>query len=192
MQVFIMHVGHPGHVDIKYTVTRSRSIEEVLAKLPPMAPERSYFESDPDLHRAFPSGRFNCWGVPSRAAPSFNRTRVGDVVLFAPWIGVHKGGIHQLGVIKAKCPVHCLAASRVLWPDTPEARLFPLIFFFDSEVGFRGWFEFLEDVGYKSNWNPHGWYRRIDPSRFEPHGGAVGYVRTLRKHHGFATLGTAA
>ena len=151
MQAFIMHVGHPGHVDIQYTITRTRSFDELLDQLPRSAKERTYFESDPELHRAFPTGRFNCWGIPHLAEPSFKRTRIGDLVLFAPWIGIHDGGIHQLGVVKAKCPVACEVASRILWPDTPEESLFPLLLFFDTELGRRGWFEFLEDMGYKPN-----------------------------------------
>jgi hypothetical protein len=42
-----------------------------------------------------------------------------------------------------KCPFECYEASRILWPDTPYERLYPYLYFFDTEVGFRGWFEFL-------------------------------------------------
>ena len=191
MQPFIMHVGHPGNIDIKFTVTRERSAGELLSRLSATAPERSYFESS-SFKQAFPSGRFNCWGVPSKALPAFNQTKVGDAVFFAPWIGIHKGGIHQLGIVKAKCPVPGLAASRLLWPETPDARLFPLLFFFNSEVGYRGWFEFLEDLGYKSNWSPRGYYRRLDAERFSNFGGVRGYVEHLRKDHGFSPIGAAA
>lgn len=192
MDVFLMHVGHLNTVDIEFTVTRDRTFSEVVAKLPADAPERPYFHADPELHGAFPNGAFNCWGVPSRAEPSFAQTKIGDLVLIVPFIGIHGGGIAQLGVVRAKCPIRCHQASRVLWPKTPDARLFPLIFFFRTEVGFRGWFEFLEDAGYKSNWDPRGWYRRIAPGRFDAKfGGPAGYLRFLRNECGFGALNSA-
>jgi hypothetical protein len=191
MQAFIMHVGHPGNIDIKFTVTRQRSVTEMLEKLPAGAPERAYFESQ-SFRKAFPNGHFNCWGVPRRAMPAFEQTRIGDVVLFVPWIGIHDGGIHQIGIVEAKCPVDSLAASRVLWPETPDGRLFPLLFFFNTEAGHRGWFEFLDELGYKENWSPRGYYRRLREERFQPFGGVRGYVERLREKHGFARLGNVA
>ena len=184
-----MHIGHPGNVDVNYTVTQRCSVPDLLAKLPPDAPEVDYFRSDPALHAAFPDGRFNCWGVPSGAAPRFFETEVGDVVLFVPSIGVW-GGIEQIGVVKAKCPIECYEASRILWPKTPRDRLFPHLFFFDTEVGLREWFGFLEDIGYSTGWNPRGYYRKILSSRFDKWGGPEGYVRSLRSEHGFHLLTT--
>ena len=186
-QVFLMHVGHPGNIDISYTVTRRRRISEVIRKLPEDAPELGYFENSRALHEAFPDGHFNCWGVPSKAGPSFNRTNPGDLVLFVPSIGL-AGGIQQIGIVKEKCHGRCHMASRVLWPKTPDQRLFPLIFFFDTEVGHRGWFEFLNDVGYDPGWNPKGWYRPVATSRLKSFGGPEGYLRFLREECGFAPL----
>jgi len=185
MRIFLMHIGHPGHVDVDYTVTRRRSIQEVLENLPPEAPERKYFQLDPELHAAFPDGTFNCWGVPQRAQPAFAKTEVGDLVLVVPWIGIHDGGIHQIGIVRAKCPVQCYDASRILWPDTPHDRLFPYVFFFNTEVGFRSWFEFLRDTGISERWHPRGWYRGIDSERFRRWGGPVGYLKFLREECGF-------
>jgi hypothetical protein len=103
MRAFLMHVGHPGNVDIKYTVTRRRSIDEVLSALPANAPERDYFAYDTILSRTFPDRTFNCWGVPSKAEPSFEKTGLGDLVLIVPSIGIHpEAGIHQIGIVKAK------------------------------------------------------------------------------------------
>jgi hypothetical protein len=87
MNVFIMHVGHPGNVDIDSTVTQHRTFDEVLSKLPPDAPKREYFDSNPELKAAFPDGRFNCLGVPDNAEPSFARTAIGNVVLMIPFWG---------------------------------------------------------------------------------------------------------
>ena len=114
-----MYVGHPGHVDIPYTVTKRRTVTEVLDGLSVDAPERAFFEVNlefldafPEFLDAFPDGQFHCWGIPPRAKPAFEDTNVGDLILFAPWIGIHDGGIHQLGIVKAKCPKQLLRCSK--------------------------------------------------------------------------------
>jgi hypothetical protein len=191
MRAFLMHVGNPGNVDIEWTVTKRRNRSEILAKLSAEAPERRYFETDSLLQKQFADGSFNCWGVPENASPAFRRTEVGDVVLFAPTIGNsihHDGGIHQLGIVKAKCPVRCHDASRILWPRTPDNRLFPWLFFFETEGGYRGWSDFLEDIGYAPNWDPRGYYRSIGSNRFSKWGGEYGYLDFLRKRSGFRFL----
>ncbi len=185
MRIFLMHVGQPGNVDVDYTVTRRRSIQEVLQHLPSDAPERNYFQLDAELHAAFPDGTFNCWGVPQGAEPAFAKTEVGDLVLIVPGIDTDEGGIHQIAVVRAKCPVQCNEASRILWPHTPHDRPFPYLFFFNTQAGFRRWSKFLEDTGYAKNWNPRGWYRRIDSKRFAQRGGPVGYLEFLRENCGF-------
>jgi hypothetical protein len=187
MQVFIMHVGSPGNVDIKYTIMRRRSVQELMGRLPLESPERSFFEDDPIFLAAFPTKDFNCWGVPSGAEPSFEKTEIGDLVLIAPSIG-SEGGITQIGIVKAKCPIQYYEASRILWPDTPNDRLFPLIFFFDTEIGFRSWYQFIDDVGYQEHWNPRGWYRPIVSSRFEKWDGSAGYLAFLREQCGFTPI----
>ncbi len=186
MQIFVMHVGHPGHVDIDKTVKRTRSRAELLAKLPASANERAYFESDTNLKAQFPDDKFNCWGVPRGAAKAFESTQIGDVVLMIPWIGVHGGGIQHLGVVTAKCPVEALEASNILWPNTPLCQPYPWIFFFQTETGFRDWYDFLDDVGYEERWNPRGWYRRVAPNRFRKWSGAAGYLQHLRQEGGFS------
>jgi len=183
MQIFIMHVGHPGNIDIDYTVTRARTINEILEKLPINAPERQYFENE--LPVVFPNGSFNCWGIPPGAEPAFLKTRIGDLVLITPFIGIHDGGIRQIGIVEAKIPIRCYDASKILWPNTPDRRLFPHIFFFDTEIGFRYWYDFLDDLGYNHRWNPHGWYRPIANHRFQRWGGTEGYLRFLREECGF-------
>jgi hypothetical protein len=124
-------------------------------------------------------------GIPGRAEPSFEKTEPGDLVLIIPWIGIHGGGVHQLGIVKATCPVRALHASRILWPDTPYERLYPLLFFFETEEGNRPWYDFLADLGYNEKWNPHGWYRAIGDSRFLKWGGPQGYLKFLREQCDF-------
>lgn len=187
MQTFIMHVGSPGNIDLDYTVSQTRSIEEILVNLPTDAPEKSFFESE-EFRKQFPNGTFNCWGVPIKAKPSFERTNVGDLVLFCPEIG-DAGGISYVGIVKAKCPTEAYGASRILWPDTPNERLFPRLFFFDTESGFLPWYDFLAEVGMSSEWNPRGWYRKIDGKRFETWNKSEGYLEHLRKDFRFSFLG---
>ncbi|MEG4281385.1 DUF3883 domain-containing protein [Microcoleus sp. MON1_C1] len=186
MDVFLMHVGQSNTIDLGYTVSRTFCIQEVVNLLPDDAPEKSFFASE-ELRSCFPNGMFNCWGVPVKAKPSFEKTKVGDLVAFAPEIGEH-GGIDYFGFVKSVCPVSCHAASRILWPETPNARFFPWLFFFDTELGHVPWATFLEQVQYAPNWNPRGWYRRIDAKKFKVWGGGQGYAQHLRSNFGFTPL----
>jgi hypothetical protein len=183
-----MHVGHPGHIDIPFTVTKRRSTRELMEGLPLDSPERSFVQEDAAFRKAFPDGDFHCWGLPPKAEPAFERTRLGDLILFAPWIGIHDGGIHQLGLVKAKCPARAYAASRILWPKTPQELPYPWLVFFDTEVGRRPWHDFLDDLGFAENWNPIGWYRRLQERRFLRWGGIAGYLEFLRSQCGFRPI----
>jgi hypothetical protein len=188
MQVFLMHIGHPGHIDVKYTVARRRKVSEVLDRMPGDAAERNFFANDQTFRTAFPALEFHCWGVPVGAEPAFERTMIGDLVLIVPWIGIHDGGIHYIGVVNSKCEVRAPLASEILWPDTPFDRRYPWLFFFHAEAGRRSWYDFLDDVGYDERWNPRGWYRRIAPDRFMRWGGGSGYLEFLRSTAGFHPL----
>ena len=192
MNGFIMHVGAMNVVDIDWTIKRQRTIDEVLSALPSDAPERPFFESDGPFHRSFPDRRFHCWGVPPKALPAFERTNIGDLVLFAPHIGVHGGGITHIGVVRAICPVAAWPASRILWPKTPDHRLFPWLFFFEAESGFRDWHSFLTDMGYGARWNPRGWYRRIEDEHFISFGGVRHYLDFIRREGHFIPTGRNA
>jgi hypothetical protein len=188
MQVFIMHVGHPGNVDIEYTVTRKRTIQELIEGLSEDSEEQRYFKNNVAFSKSFPCGKFNCWGVPINAEPSFRKTMVGDLILIIPWIGIHDGGVHHIGIVKHICHIRCYNSSRILWPNSPDDRRFPFIFFFDTETGFRPWFEFLDDLKYDANWNPQGWYRRVAANRFNHFGGPEGYLTFLREKIGFRPI----
>jgi hypothetical protein len=189
MQAFLQHVGHQNLRHIEDTVTNSRTIEELLGHIPPSTPERVFFENSGELRNAFPNGSFNCWGLMSRAEARFQEMSVGDLVLIAPWIRTHGGGIRQLGLVKAKYPVQCYEASQALWPNIDDLnRLYPFLFFFDTEVGERSWFQFLEDLGYDPKFNPRGYFLRLETSRFDRWGGVEGYLEFLRSACGFRRL----
>ena len=183
MDVFIMHVGKRGSIDLDHTVTKSRSVGEILDQLPVDATERGFFESN-ILASCFPNGTFNCWGAPVKAEPSFRKTKIGDLVLFAPEIGL-EGGIEHIGIVKAVCPIQCYEASRILWPETPDERLFPWLFFFNTESGHVPWDRFLAELSIAGNWSPRGWYKPIAGRRFLSWGGGEGYLRHLRSSFKF-------
>ena len=180
MEIFYQHVGLRWQKDIDRTISRNRSVTELLTGLPSNAPERPYFETDQALQNAFPNGNFNCWGVPSGAKPSFDRTHIGDLVLFLPKGGPYGSPLEHIGIVKAICPVECWEASKLLWhwPD-PISRFFPYLFFFDTESGYRSWDQFTSDLGMGPKWNPRGMYKRFLPSHFK--NGAEGYLKLLRQ-----------
>lgn len=185
MQAFIQHVSSPGNVDIPFTITRRRSLREMLRDLPTNAPERPYFERDKQLIAAFPDGTFNCWGLPSGARPRLFETQVGDLVLFLPSVGAN-GSLLAFGIVKAKCETECWEASKILWPRTlPNDRLWPYLFFFDTNSGYRLWSDFARDLGYQETWNPHGWYRKVPLVHFAKWGGPEGYIEFLKTRCGF-------
>jgi hypothetical protein len=190
MQAFLQHVGHQNRQHLQDTVTTVRTIDELLRGIPSSSPERAFFESANELRAAFPNGGFNCWGLMGAAEARFKEMEVGDLVLMVPHIGVHGGGIQQLGVVKVKCPVRCYEASRVLWPNIEDPRkLYPFLFFFDTEVGFRSWYKFLDDVGYDEKFNPRGFFLRLDAQRFDRWRGVQGYLGFLRSKCEFKPLG---
>jgi hypothetical protein len=189
MQAFLQHVGHQNRQHIEDTVTTVRTIGELLRGIPSSAPERAFFDKSSELRAAFPNGRFNCWGLMGRAEDRFNELEAGDLVLMVPHIGVHGGGVQQLGVVKVKCPVRCYEASRLLWPNLEDpSKLYPFLFFFDTEVGFRSWYKFLEDIGYDEKFNPRGYFLRLTTPRFDRWGGVEGYLSFLRSKCEFKPL----
>jgi hypothetical protein len=182
-QAFIMHAATKGSINLEYTVTKRRNVRELLRGLSKGSAEREYFNSDTVLDRTFRDGWFNVWGVPRGASPSFDRTQIGDLVLFVGQLS-EDAAIKQLGIVKAKCPIECPNASRLLWPEAPPDKSYPLLFFFDTEVGSRPWLEFKTDID-DVRYNPRGWYKQIGNERFRGFGGPSGYLRFLRQVCGF-------
>jgi hypothetical protein len=76
-----------------------------------------------------------------------------------------------------------------LWPNIEDpSKLYPFLFFFTTEVGFRSWYSFLDDVGYDGKFNPRGYFMRLDTSRFDRWGGGEGYLGFLRSKCEFKRL----
>ena len=189
VRVFLQHVGQANLQHVNDTVTNKWDVDELLERLPVSTPERAFFASNPQFKQAFSDGKFNCWACPTRAEKRFHETNIGDLVLIVPSLGDHDSGVHYLGIVKAKCPIRAYDASKIFWPRSDEPnRLYLFIFFFDSERGFRGWFEFLEDIGYDKKYDPRGHYRGIAETRFAKWGGPEGYLRFLRTECRFEAM----
>ena len=97
-QIFFHNVGLDGaNRDFPKTVFNSISINVVEQSIPPDAIYRE--EVVQQLHHQFPSGFFNCWGVPAGAESAIKYLNVGDVMLLVKTIGGEHGEIPALGVV---------------------------------------------------------------------------------------------
>jgi hypothetical protein len=64
VKLFLHHVGQEGaEEDFKKTVYKDISIETVESNVPASEPRRDELLNE--LRQEFPSGFFNCWGVPA-------------------------------------------------------------------------------------------------------------------------------
>lgn len=123
MQLFVQHVGGKNVANIDDTVLSTRSIAEVRDRLPADAPEHPFFEPSGLLETRFPDGRFNCWGAVIKAKErQFDRMAVGDLFLIVPELTGERGGVRQLGILRAICREPAHAASAVLWPRARKAN----------------------------------------------------------------------
>lgn len=190
MKLHIGHIGAPGNLDVRFTISQQQSIDQtiggLIARLPSAAPELDWFRSLA-ARRVFPTGRFNCWGVPEGGRRWFRQLGVGDATLIMPTGGTH-GEIEFLGIVKAICPVDAWHTSKLLWPETPYRKSYPLLFFFDTEAGSRRFSDFLDDVGWSQNLDLHGLFRAVAAVRLARWDGAEGYVDFLRERCGFHRL----
>lgn len=188
MQAFFHHIGAPGNVDLGKTVTRRRSAGEVMSQLPADATaERTFFAENGPLRRVFPDGMFNCWGVPRGGERVFQQMEIGDLVLLVHSAGLYGRGIEQIGVVKALCPDAAWNASQTLW-QWPDDRLFPFLFFFDTERGSRIWSDFKLDMGYDPGYQGGRIFQRIAEERLARWGGPSGYLSFLRNECGFSAI----
>ncbi len=183
---FLAHIGERNAVDLDYTLAQRRSISDVIRKLP-CGQERSYFESA-GLRDAFPDGKFNVWGVPIGARAPFERTKRGDVVFFAPSVSRDGGCLLYAGVVKLAPRIDFPKASRILWPESGFV-VYPHLFFLDAEAGVISWFDFMCDICYAPEWNPKGWYVRLDRPAYRGTRDPMAYLDYLRASHGFKKMG---
>jgi hypothetical protein len=174
MKLYYHHVGQEGSAkDFPKTVFSRIPISLVLDSVPTNHPYRGDLIAE--LQNRFPSGSFNCWGVPSGAKIVLSNLQVGDVVLLVQ--STHMtGSIPALCEVKVFLPIEFRALSMALWGE----EKYPYIFFFDTEELDFLWIKFIEDIGYSSNFDPRGKFYSVGDDRLARFNGAPGYVKYLR------------
>ena len=173
MELFFHDVGLKGATrDFPKTIFNEISIS-LVEKIVPNT-EKYKVQLLEDLEDKFPSGYFNCWGVPSGANSVIKALNVGDVMLLIKTTG-GSGEIPALGVVKVFQKYEMRELSVALWG---EAK-FPYIFFFNTKPISLTWQSFKENVGYASNFRPSGNVYRVRSDRFEKFNGVEGYLSNL-------------
>jgi len=180
VRLFFHHVGQKGaDEDFKKTVYKDISIQTVDSSVPVSYPHRDELLNQ--LRQEFPTGLFDCWGVPAGAKSVIRQLAAGDFVLL-----VHSATEH--GTVPVLCHV------QVFWPDKLwdlslelwGSNKYPYIFFFRTEELTLTWPEFKEHVGYRPNYNPRGTFNSVATDSLEDFGGVEGYIEYLRGHYSIA------
>jgi hypothetical protein len=172
VKLYYHHVGQRGSSDFQKTVFRDVEIS-VLQTIPDAATRNNITE---EIQVLFPSGRFNCWGVPAGAGPVIKNLSKNDYVLLIE-------NTRIIGLIPALCHVKYYLASqqpalsKVLWGDDK----FPYIFFFDTERLDLAWIDFIDQLNYREQYNPRGQFLAVADEKVEKFGGVEGYIRYIRE-----------
>lgn len=173
MKLFFHHVGQAGSSeDFKKTVFRDVPISIVEENIPSDEPLRS--EILQTLHAKFPSGYFNCWGVPEGAKPIIRNLAEGDCVLLVESARID-GRVPALCYVEAYWQKELRALSYALWGNDK----FPYIFFFRTDEITLQWPELLNYLGYMENFDPRGKFYSIADSRLDKFGGAEKFIGIL-------------
>jgi 5-methylcytosine-specific restriction protein A len=163
MELYFHHVGQAGaDADFPKTLFTDVSTNRILAAIPSDDPLRE--EIVLALHKRFPAGVCNVWGVPVGARTSIANLRTGDEVLLVE-------SVSGEGSVPALCPdvlywnraYH--AMSDELWGNAK----YPFVFFFRTESLDFTWQEMRSDLGYSPEWIPRNFFR-ITPVRVVPFG----------------------
>jgi hypothetical protein len=177
VRLFFHHVGQKGaDEDFKKTVYKDISIETVESNVPVSDPHRDELLNQ--LRQEFPTGLFNCWGVPAGAKSVIRQLAAGDFVLL-----VHSAT--EYGEVPVLCRV------QVFWPDELRVLSFalwgndkyPYIFFFRTEKLTLSWPEFREHLSYRHNFDPRGNFYSVASHRLDNFGGVGAYVEGLRHNY---------
>jgi len=131
------------------------------------------------LQQSFPSNEFNVWGVPAGASSIIRSLDVGDYMLLVESVHFPDGYIPALCPVKVFIKSEFPELSFALW----QSSHYPFVFFFNTISLDLSWFEFLEHVGYKDNFNPRGKVYRIAEKRLARFGGYGGYIHHLQRNH---------
>src|SRR5215204_5568908 len=128
MRLFYHHVGLIGATeDFKKTVFAKVALAVAEDNIPQDDPLRDELLSN--LRSQFPSGSFNCWGVPEGAKFVIKNLSPGDYVLLVESTSPDGGSVPALCHVKAYWYHALRSLSLALWGD----EKYPYIFFFDTE-----------------------------------------------------------
>ena len=174
MKLYHHHVGLVGSDDFGKTVFKA--IPNSFIRL--HAEKEVREELGDAVDKLFPSGYFNCWGVPSGADKVIGKLSEDDCVLLIKALNA-PDGIPALCQVKLFWRVQLPALSKSLWGDDK----FPYIFFFETEPLIFDWITFLEEMGYKPNLNPRGQFSSVSDGSLKKWGGAAEYVSHLRRSY---------
>ncbi|MCD6013447.1 MAG: endonuclease [Flavipsychrobacter sp.] len=170
MNLFFHHVGQLGATkDFPKTVFRKHNIDVLVSE--GVITDGSLLE---ELRSKFPTGEFNCWGVPSGASVVIRNLNEGDYVLLVKSSRID-GDIPVLCPVKIFWRAKLETLSEYLWQDSK----FPFIFFFNTIDIELMWVQFIEDLGYKNNFSPRGNFYKVDNGRLEKFGGVEPYLQNI-------------
>ena len=184
MKLFLHHVGQEGaEEDFKKTVYKDISIETVESNVSVSDQHRDELLNE--LRREFPTGLFNCWGVPAGAESVIRQLEAGDFVLLV-YSATEYGKVPVLCHVQVFWPDELRNLSFTLWGNDK----YPYIFFFRTEKLSLSWPEFREHLGYRHNFDPRGNFYSVASHRLDDFGGVHRYVQGLR--HNYAEDGLYA
>ena len=171
---FLHYVGQSGAArDFPKTVFADRPTSLVLENVSDNHPQKGYLLSR--LGEAFPTGRWNCWGVPHGAERAIARLREGDVFLLME-THAGEGPVPALGVVEVYVPQRFPGLSRALWGESG----FPYVFFFRTQPLSLTWPELRHRLGYESTYKgPIGQVQRINEAKVAQAGGPDALVAWL-------------
>lgn len=179
MNIFFHHVGKQGaEEDFPKTIFNQVEIGTVQNNISDELPLKKVLIDD--LLHAFPSKKFNVWGVPAGAAKTIKKLSIGDYVFFVESISnsVHSSGsIPALGKIEVFHYIELPQLSSALWGRGKYVYLF---FFNTIEIDLT-WDQFCSYLGYKENYDPRGLFCPIAENRFELFGGADSFIKQILK-----------
>ena len=135
----------------------------------------------PQIRELFPTGYFNCWGVPDGAGKIIRgkkHLQSADCVLLVTSPNL-PNSMPVLCDVKLFDATPVPPLSQALWGD----QGFPFIFFFDTERLSLDWQTFKKDVGYDDRYRPQGRFEPIGDNTLIAIGGPNAYLQMLRKQY---------
>ena len=174
MKLYYHHVGQEGSLDFDKTVFKELDLSILNDALDPTIRD----ETISKMKRLFPTGLFNCWGVPELAHIVIKNLAAGDYVLLVRSTRID-GDVPALCYVKYFLPGQQPQLSEVLWGKNK----YPYIFFFDTERLDLPWIDLLDHLGYAQNFDPRGKFYSVADNRLNKYDGIENYIHYLREHY---------